>query len=77
MPTALNLPNEVASYAYAWSLGVVEYIIATNGTGDIERLLERIRTEASVESAVRSTLRLDYAQLEAEAARYLKRTYLQ
>jgi len=73
----LNLPNEVASYAYAWSLGVVEYIIATNGTGDIERLLERIRTESSVESAVRNTLRLDYTLLETETARYLKRTYLQ
>lgn len=73
----LSLPNDVASYAYAWSLAVVEYIVATNGSGDIEQLLERIRSEPSVESAVRATLRLDYAQLEAETARYLRRTYLQ
>lgn len=73
----MTLPDEAAAYAYAWSLGVVEYIVSVNGMGDIERLLERIRTEASVEAAVRSALRLDYAQLEAESAHYLRRTYLQ
>lgn len=73
----LNLPGEVASFAYLWSLGVVEYIVAANGMGDIERLLERIRSEPSAEAAVRSTLRMDYAQLEGEAVRYLRRTYLQ
>jgi len=73
----LNLPNEAAAYAYAWSLGVVEYVVVTYGMGDIERLLDRIRTEPSIESAVRSSLRLDYSQLEAEAARYLRRAYLQ
>jgi len=73
----LNLPGEVAGYAYVWSLGVVEYIVAANGMGDIERLLDRIRAESSTEAAVRSTLRMDYAQLEAEAVRYLRRTYLQ
>lgn len=72
----LNLPGEVASFAYLWSLGVVEYIVAANGMGDIERLLERIRTEPSAEAAVRTTLRMDYAQLEAASARYLRRTYL-
>jgi hypothetical protein len=36
-----------------------------------------MRTESSVEAAVQSTLRMDYAQLEAEAVRYLRRTYLQ
>ena len=72
----LSLPGEVASFAYLWSLGVVEYIVAANGMGDIERLLERIRTEPSTEAAVRATLRMDYAQLEAASARYLRRTYL-
>ena len=73
----LNLPGEVAGFAYTWSLGVVEYIVSVNGMGDIERLLDRIRAEPNTEAAVRSTLRLDYSQLEAEAVRYLRRTYLQ
>jgi hypothetical protein len=73
----MSLPGDVAAYAYAWSLGVVEYIVATNGMGDIERLLDRIHNESSIEAAARFTLRMDYSQLEAETARYLKRTYLQ
>ncbi len=73
----LNLPASVAGYAYAWSLGVVEYIVSLNGMGDIERILERINTDSSVEAATRNTLRLDYAQLEAETVNYLRRTYLQ
>jgi hypothetical protein len=75
--TFMNLPGDVVGYAYAWSLGVVEYIVAANGMGDIERMLDRMRTESSVEAAVQSTLRMDYAQLEAETVRYLRRTYLQ
>jgi hypothetical protein len=75
--TFMNLPGDVVGYAYAWSLGVVEYIVAANGMGDIERMLDRIRTESSVEAAVQSTLRMNYPQLETETVRYLRRTYLQ
>jgi tetratricopeptide (TPR) repeat protein len=72
----LNLPGDVASYAYAWSLGVVEFIVSRNGMSDVERILERINSDPSTEAATRNTLRLDYEQLEAEAVTYLRRTYL-
>ncbi len=74
--TWMNLPDQVAAYAYAWSLAVVEYIVATYGMGDIERLLDRISNSASTEAAVRGVLRMDYADLERETVRYLRRTYL-
>ena len=70
-----RMTPEVAQYAYAWSLGVVEYIVQANGVGDVVRILERINTEPSVEDAVRSVLRMDYAELESETVKYLKRAY--
>ncbi len=70
-----GMPADVASYAYAWSLGVVEYMVQTNGAGDLARILDRINTESSAEEAVRSVLRMDYAELEAETVKYMKRTY--
>jgi hypothetical protein len=72
----MSLPRDVASHAYAWSLAVVEYIVETNGMRDIERLLDRISSEPSTEAAARSTLRMDYAELAQETAKYLRRTYL-
>ncbi len=68
------MPPEVADYAYAWSLAIVEYMVQTSGMGDVARILDRLGTESG-EGAVRSVLRLDYAQLEAETAKYLKKTY--
>lgn len=70
-----NMPPDVAGYAYAWSLAVVEYIVQTNGIGDIVRILDRINTEPTNEEAVRSVLRMGYADLEAETIQYIKRTY--
>ena len=74
--TWMNLQGGLAGYAYAWSLGVVEYIVATYGMGDIERLLDRVATEPSTEAAAREGLRMDYAELERETVKYLRRTYL-
>ena len=74
--TWMNLPEPVAAYAYAWSLAVVEYIVATYGMRDIERLLERVSTEPSAEAAAQNALRMDYAELERETSKYLRRTYL-
>jgi hypothetical protein len=74
--TWMNLPPQVAGYAYAWSLAVVEYIVQTYGLRDIERLLDRVASEASSEAATRTALRMDYAELEQETANYLRRTYL-
>jgi len=70
-----EMPTDVAAYAYAWSLGVIEYIAQANGSGDIARILEGINTESTAEEAVRSVLHMDYAELEGETVKYLKRTY--
>ncbi len=72
----MGLPGGVASYAYAWSLAVVEYIVETYGMRDIERLLDHVATDASTEAAARRTLRMDYADLEQETVKYLRRAYL-
>ncbi|MBI3404913.1 MAG: tetratricopeptide repeat protein [Acidobacteria bacterium] len=70
-----GMPSDVASYAYAWSLGVVEYIVQSNGVGDLVRILDRMNTERNTEEAVRSVLKMGYSDLEAETVKYLKRTY--
>jgi len=72
----MGLPARVASYAYAWSLAVVEYIVESYGMRDIERLLDHVATNASTEAAARSTVRMDYAELEQETAKYLRHAYL-
>ncbi len=72
----MNLSGGAAAYAYAWSLAVVEYIVAADGMRDIERLLDRIATEPSTEAAARGTLRMDYAEIEQETVKYLRKTYL-
>ena len=72
----MRMPGEVALYAYAWSLGVVEYLVATYGMRDLERLLDRVAIEPSTEAATRSGLRMDYTELEQQTAKYLRRTYL-
>jgi hypothetical protein len=43
---------------------------------DLERLLDRISAGASAEAAAGGALRMDYAELERETAKYLRRTYL-
>jgi len=72
----MNLSGSLATYAYAWSLAVVEGIVRTSGTGDIERLLDRIAAEPSTEAAVRSALHMDYPELEKHTVEYLRRTYV-
>ncbi len=72
-----GLPSEAARFAYAWSLATVESIIADSGMVTIERLLENLMTESSVEAALRAALHTNYADLEQQTARYLRRTYLQ
>jgi len=71
----MNLSSNAAEVAYAWSLAVVEYIVRTYGTSDIERILDRLSTEGSPEAAVRSVMRMDYSELEQETINYLKRAY--
>ncbi len=68
--------NEFAGIAYAWSLAVVEAIIANGGPGDLDRVLDRIVTEPSAEAAVREVLGMTYDDLNRATAEYLRRTYL-
>jgi tetratricopeptide (TPR) repeat protein len=72
----LGKSDTVAEFAYAWSLAVVEYIAQSGGLSDIDRILERIGAGSSTESALRSTLRLGYPEIEEETIKYLRRTYL-
>ncbi|HEV7520102.1 MAG TPA: peptidase MA family metallohydrolase [Candidatus Angelobacter sp.] len=64
-----------ASVAYAESLAAVEYIRATYGMSDVARLLQRLGEGQSVESALRSTVHVGYAELEIEITNYLKKNY--
>jgi tetratricopeptide (TPR) repeat protein len=72
----MGLPSDLAGFAYAWSLAVVESMIQAGGVGDLSRLLDRIATSPSTEAAVRETLHSDYSDLEQQAVTYLKREYL-
>lgn len=72
----MGLPGSAAAFAYAWSLAVVESMIDSGGITDIARLLDRVATAPSTETALRETLRLDYADLQQQTLDYLRRTYL-
>jgi tetratricopeptide (TPR) repeat protein len=71
----MGLPAEVARYAYAWALANVEYIVQTQGMGDMQRLLDRIAAGSSMEAAVHDVLRDDYGDLMQATTEYLKKTY--
>jgi hypothetical protein len=72
-----NLDSGAAAYAYAVSLAAVEYLISQNGMRDLERLLDRLPQTGSGAAALRDVLRMDYADLDSETIKYLKRTYMQ
>lgn len=72
----MNFTHPMASYAYSWSLAVVETVIATSGMRDIERLLDQIAAGTSPEAACVNVLRMDYPELEKKAVNYVRRTHL-
>ena len=72
----MSLSGNSAAFAYAWALAVVEAIIDTGGVSDISRLLDRVATSPSTESAVQEALRSKYSDLQDETVAYLKREYL-
>jgi tetratricopeptide (TPR) repeat protein len=71
----MGLPNDAAAYAYAWALANVEYIVQTDGMGDIERILDRIGGGSSTEDALREVLHSSYEDLTQSTAEYLRKTY--
>lgn len=71
----MGLPTDTAANAYAWSLANIEYIVQTDGMGDIERILDRIGSGSSTEAALREVLHSDYNDLMQSTAQYLRKTY--
>jgi tetratricopeptide (TPR) repeat protein len=72
----MSLPSNLVSFAYPWSLAVVESIVQNGGVTDISRLLDRIAAGLSMEAALREVLHCDYADLEQQTVVYLKHEYL-
>lgn len=68
-----SLQPGFARIAYEWSLAVVETIESTS-PGDLERILDRLDEGTSPEDAVRATLHLTYADLNAATADYLRKS---
>ncbi len=71
----MKLPSDVASYAYAWALANVEYIVRVDGMGDVERILNRIAEGSSTEVAIQEVLHSNYDELTLATVNYLKKTY--
>src|SRR5579863_2497071 len=72
----MQLPTSVASYAYAWALANVEYIVQADGMGDMERILNLVGEGSSTEAAIQEVLHLSYDDLEKETVNYLRKTYM-
>ena len=71
----MGLQSDAAGYAYAWALANIEYIVQTDGMGDMERILDRIGSGSSTEAALREVLHSDYNDLMQSTAEYLRKTY--
>jgi tetratricopeptide (TPR) repeat protein len=71
----MGLPGPVARYAYAWALANIEYIVDTDGMGDVERILDRLAEGSATEAAVKDILHDDYNDLMRSTVEYLKKNY--
>ena len=71
----MGLPEEMARYAYAWALANVEYIVQTQGMGDVDRILDRLGAGGTTEEALRDVLHDDYGDLMQATAKYLNKSY--
>src|SRR5256712_8695444 len=72
----MGLDRSAAHFAYAWALANIEYIIQTDGMGDVERILDRIGAGMATETALREVLQSDYNDLMQSTAEYLRKNYL-
>src|SRR5437016_1845861 len=59
----MSMPADVASYAYAWALANIEYIVRSDGMSDLDRILSLIAEGSSTEVAVREVLHDGYDDL--------------
>jgi tetratricopeptide (TPR) repeat protein len=71
----MSLSSDVARYAYAWSLANVEYIVETQGMGDVQRILDRLADGETTEQALRGVMHEGYSDLMQSTADYLKKSY--
>ena len=71
----LHMNGDTARYAYGWALANIEYIVATGGMVDIERILDRIGAGMPTETALREVLHSDYNDLMQSTADYLRKSY--
>jgi tetratricopeptide (TPR) repeat protein len=71
----MRLSGDGAGYAYAWALANVEYIVETDGMGDIERILDRVGAGMDTETSLKEVLHSDYNDLMQSTAEYLIKTY--
>jgi tetratricopeptide (TPR) repeat protein len=67
--------RDEASVAYAESLAAAEYIRTAYGMPSLAQILQRLGQGQPVESALRATVHVGYAELESEIADYLKKNY--
>jgi tetratricopeptide (TPR) repeat protein len=72
----MQLPSAVATYAYAWALANLEYIVQADGIDDVQRILNLIGQGNSTEAAIQEVLHMSYEDLEKETVNYLKKTYM-
>ena len=71
----MQLPADVAAYAYAWALANIEYIVQTGGMVDAQRILDRLAAGSSTEAAVHEVLHSNYEDLMRSTVEYLRKTY--
>lgn len=71
----VRFDRDTAHYAYAWALANMEYIIQTDGMGDIDRILDRIGAGMATEQALREVLHSDYDDLSQSTVEYLRKNY--
>jgi hypothetical protein len=71
----MGFESSAANDAYAWALANVEYIVETDGMGDIERILDRIATGESTEAALHDVLHSDYNDVGQSTVEYLRKNY--
>jgi hypothetical protein len=64
-----------AILAYDESLAAVQFIIDTQGSSDLQRILQRIAEGNSTESALRATIHDDYGRLQEDVGKYLSSKY--
>lgn len=71
----MGLPEDTTVYAYAWALANVEYVVETDGIGDVERILDRLAAGSSTEDALKDVLHDDYGDLMRSTTEYLEKSY--